>query len=78
MKEEALQVAIQQRSDSPRLISNKKEFSQAVKDYLLKDISARLNFNKDSSKFTRKTRMGAHLSQTLKKAGLANLGLMMH
>ena len=76
MKEEALQVALKQRSDSPRLIANKKEFDQAVKDYVLKDISKGLYFN-NNAKFIRRTKMGGHLSNTLKKAGLENVGLQM-
>ncbi len=75
MKEDALQVALNQRSDSPRLIANKAEFNQAVKDYILKDVSKGLTYDKDAAKFIRRTRMGGHLSNTLKKAGLENVGL---
>ena len=76
MKEEALQVALKQRSDSPCLVSNKKEYETMVKDYVLKDIASKLEYNQDP-KFVRKTRMGGHMSNTLKKAGLNNLGLLM-
>jgi len=40
----------------------------------LKEITAEqvLNYN---PKFVRKTRMGGHLSETLKRAGLANMGM---
>lgn len=41
---------------------------------MLKDVSHRLQLNLDP-KFVRKTRMGGHLSNTLKRAGLANAGL---
>ena len=41
---------------------------------MLKDVSHRLQLNLDP-KFVRKTRMGGHLSTTLKRAGLANAGL---
>lgn len=74
MKEEALQVAVNQRSDSPCLVSNKKEFERQVKDYVLKDQIAGHRFTMNP-KFTRKTRMGGHMSNTLKKAGMQNLGI---
>ena len=75
MKEDALQVAINQRSDSPRLVSDQKEFDDAVKDYVLKDIAKTIEHNFDT-KFVRKTRMGGHMSNTLRKAGLTNVGIM--
>ena len=74
MKEEALKIALQQRPASPRLIMDKYEFHSAIKDYLMKNIQ--VSFGADQNpKFVRKTRMGGHLSNTLKRAGLANLGL---
>ena len=68
-------MALKLRSDSPHLISNKKEFNQAIKDYVLKDVQKGFTFDKDAAKFLRRTRMGGHLSTTLKKAGLENIGL---
>ena len=70
-------VAIKQRSDSPCLVSDKKEFESKVKDYVLKEQINKLDLNKDAAKFIRKTRMGGHMSTTLKKAGLQNLGILM-
>lgn len=75
MKQDALQVALQQKPASPRLISNKREFDKAIKDYIMKNIS--VTYGLDSNpKFVRKTRMGGHLSNTLKRAGLINSGLL--
>ena len=67
-------MAVNARSDSPCLVSNKKEFEIAVKDYVLKDQIAGHRFSLNP-KFTRKTRMGGHMSNTLRKAGLQNLGM---
>ena len=75
MKEEALQVAVNQRSDSPRLVGNQREFDLAIKDYVHKDIANTIDYNTDT-KFVRKTRMGGHMSNTLRKAGLSNVGIM--
>lgn len=68
-------MAVNQRSDSPRLVNNQKEFDLAVKDYVLKDIAKLMEYNGDT-KFVRKTRMGGHMSNTLRKAGLNNVGIM--
>ena len=72
MKEEALKAVIRQRPESPKLIQNNNQFDAAIKEHLLKEVTAHrvLNYN---PKFVRKTRMGGHLSETLKKAGLANM-----
>ena len=75
MKPEAFQVMMKQRSGSPRLITRTEEFNQAVREYILKDINKDED-KMDSSRIQRKTRMGGHLSSTLGKAGLANLGLV--
>ena len=46
-----------------------------MKDYVLKDIAKTIEQRFDS-KFVRKTRMGGHMSNTLRKAGLSNVGIM--
>lgn len=46
---------------------------------MLKDIATRtrtMENNIDLAKFVRKTRMGGHMSNTLRKAGLSNVGIM--
>ena len=44
---------------------------------MLKDIAKRtMENNIDLAKFVRKTRMGGHMSNTLRKAGLSNVGIM--
>lgn len=75
MKPEAFQVMMKERSGSPRLITNVREFNQAVKEQILKDIIKRDGID-NSNKMVRKTRMGGHLTSTLGKAGLANIGLV--
>ena len=77
MKEDALKVAVKQRPGSPRLITNKKDFDRAVKDYIMKNIEGEgiPPPGLVGLKFDRKTRMGGHLSTILKKAGLSNAGL---
>ena len=75
MKEDALQVAVNQRSDSPRLVSDQREYDKAIKDYVQKEIAKTIEYNFES-KFVRKTRMGGHMSNTLRKAGMSNVGIM--
>lgn len=74
MKEEAFQVANKQRSDSPALIDNKKQFDRAVYDTLMKEFTITHSEAFDS-KFVRKTRMGGHMSTVLGQAGLSKLGI---
>jgi len=75
MKEEALKIALNLKEDEPRFIQDHSEFGQALKETLLKDIMQVMSHNA-TSRFTRKTRMGGHLSLTLKKAGLAKMGFI--
>ena len=74
MIEEALQVAVNQRSDSPRipnynqllesLIGNQNKFDLAIKDCVQEDIAKIIDYNTDT-KFARKTKMSGHMSNTL-------------
>ena len=75
MKEDAFQKVLEQRVDSPKLISNAREFNAAVKDRMLANQIV-VQVPNPNAAFVRNTRMGGHLSQTLGKAGLTNLGLV--
>ena len=75
MKPEAFQVMIKERTGSPRLIENVREFNRAVREQIMKDIIP-VGDPYNPNKFKRKTRMGGHLQSTLERAGLSNLGIV--
>ena len=75
IKEDAFKVLMNEKKDSPRYIDNKKEFNEAVNQYIMKGQVDTID-PKSKPAFQRNTRMGGHLTSTLSRAGLNNLGIM--
>ena len=75
IKEDAFKVLIDEKTDSPRYIDNKKDFNEAIKQYIMKDQIVAID-SKAKPTYIRNTRMGGHLTNTLSRAGLNNIGII--
>ena len=76
MKEEAFQKMIDKgRTDTPKLISNEKQFKEAVDESLYAN-QVTVQVKNPYGSHTRNTKMGGHLSDTLNKAGAATIHTM--